>query len=64
MRPVRNVFPWKVPKPRLSQCSRPSGGFGLTGLAERVGALGGRLRAGPRPEGGWEVVALLPGGER
>lgn len=42
----------------------PSGGFGLTGLAERVGALGGRLRAGPRPEGGWEVVALLPGGER
>lgn len=42
----------------------PSGGFGLTGLAERVGALGGRLRAGPRPEGGWEVVALLPAGER
>lgn len=40
----------------------PSGGFGLTGLAERVGALGGRLRAGPRPEGGWEVVALLPAG--
>jgi signal transduction histidine kinase len=42
----------------------PSGGFGLTGLAERVGALGGRLHAGPRPEGGWEVVAVLPGGER
>ncbi|NDU74633.1 two-component sensor histidine kinase [Actinomadura sp. DSM 109109] len=38
----------------------PSGGFGLTGLDERVGALGGRLRAGPRPEGGWEVVARLP----
>ncbi|MFE9105010.1 sensor histidine kinase [Actinomadura geliboluensis] len=42
----------------------PSGGFGLTGLAERVGAAGGRLRAGPRPEGGWEVVAVLPAGER
>ncbi|MEU5989202.1 histidine kinase [Spirillospora sp. NPDC047418] len=42
----------------------PSGGFGLTGLAERVGALGGRLRAGPHPEGGWEVVALLPCEER
>ncbi|MFA1542737.1 sensor histidine kinase [Actinomadura monticuli] len=42
----------------------PSGGFGLTGLAERVGAAGGRLRAGPRPEGGWEVVAVLPGGEQ
>ncbi|TDD83935.1 two-component sensor histidine kinase [Actinomadura darangshiensis] len=39
----------------------PSGGFGLTGLTERVGALGGRLYAGPRPEGGWEVVAVLPG---
>ncbi|TYC10528.1 hypothetical protein FXF65_31185 [Actinomadura syzygii] len=38
----------------------PSGGFGLTGLSERVGALGGRLRAGPRPDGGWEVVAVLP----
>nr|WP_233526245.1 histidine kinase [Actinomadura spongiicola] len=42
----------------------PSGGFGLTGLSERVGALGGRLRAGPRPEGGWEVVAVLPAGDR
>jgi signal transduction histidine kinase len=41
----------------------PSGGFGLTGLSERVGALGGRLRAGPRPEGGWEVVAVLPAAE-
>ncbi|MGI5327006.1 sensor histidine kinase [Actinomadura nitritigenes] len=38
----------------------PSSGFGLAGLTERVDALGGRLRAGPRPEGGWEVVALLP----
>lgn len=41
----------------------PSSGFGLTGLAERVTALGGRLHAGPRPEGGWEVVAVLPLGE-
>ncbi|XRQ12446.1 sensor histidine kinase [Actinomadura welshii] len=40
----------------------PSSGFGLTGLAERIGALGGRLHAGPRPEGGWEVVAVLPAG--
>ncbi|WP_026404616.1 sensor histidine kinase [Actinomadura rifamycini] len=41
----------------------PSSGFGLAGLAERVTALGGRLHAGPRPEGGWEVVAVLPLGE-
>lgn len=37
----------------------PSSGFGLAGLTERVDALGGRLRAGPRPEGGWEVVAVF-----
>jgi len=36
------------------------GGFGLVGLAERVTALGGEPRTGPRPDGGWEVVALLP----
>jgi signal transduction histidine kinase len=35
-------------------------GFGLTGLDERVTALGGRLRAGPRPGGGWELKASLP----
>ncbi|GAA3442278.1 two-component sensor histidine kinase [Planomonospora venezuelensis] len=36
------------------------GGFGLVGMAERVEALGGRLQAGPTPEGAWEVVAELP----
>ncbi|GIE29407.1 two-component sensor histidine kinase [Actinoplanes italicus] len=35
-------------------------GFGLTGLDERVTALGGRLHAGPRPGGGWELTASLP----
>ncbi|MFI1099765.1 sensor histidine kinase [Streptomyces melanogenes] len=36
------------------------GGFGLAGLTERVTALGGELTAGPAPEGGWQVLALLP----
>ncbi|MGP4050661.1 sensor histidine kinase [Streptomyces sp. 2A115] len=36
------------------------GGFGLVGLTERVTALGGELRTGPRPDDGWEVTALLP----
>jgi signal transduction histidine kinase len=38
----------------------PSSGFGLVGLTERVQALGGRMYAGRRPEGGWEVVAVFP----
>lgn len=36
------------------------GGFGIVGLSERVTALGGDLRTGPRPGAGWEVMALLP----
>ncbi|MFI9718810.1 sensor histidine kinase [Streptomyces sp. NPDC052396] len=36
------------------------GGFGLVGLAERAKAMGGRLRAGPAPEGGWLVRAVFP----
>jgi hypothetical protein len=29
-------------------------------VRERAGALSGRLTAGPRPEGGFEVYAELP----
>ncbi|GAA2998941.1 sensor histidine kinase [Actinokineospora diospyrosa] len=35
-------------------------GFGLLGMTERVQMLGGTLRAGPAPEGGWTVDADLP----
>ena len=38
----------------------PEPGIGLTGMRERVGALGGRLNAGPRREGGFTVEAVLP----
>ncbi|WP_328874801.1 sensor histidine kinase [Streptomyces sp. NBC_00287] len=41
----------------------PVPGIGLTGMGERVAALGGTLHAGPRPEGGFSVCAQLPLGE-
>jgi signal transduction histidine kinase len=37
-------------------------GFGLLGMTERAELLGGSLCAGPRPEGGWVVDAVLPVG--
>jgi signal transduction histidine kinase len=38
-------------------------GHGLTGMHERVALLGGSLSAGPAPEGGFVVSAVLPLGE-
>jgi signal transduction histidine kinase len=42
-----------------SSSPAPGGGHGLAGMAERATSFGGTLRAGPRPEGGWEVEAVL-----
>jgi signal transduction histidine kinase len=35
-------------------------GKGIVGMRERVGALRGELETGPRPEGGFRVLARLP----
>ena len=35
-------------------------GYGLVGMAERASLLGGTLQAGPDPDGGWTVDAVLP----
>ncbi|WP_106583276.1 sensor histidine kinase [Murinocardiopsis flavida] len=39
-----------------------SGGHGLVGMGERVSMLGGSLRTGALPDGGFEVAATLPTG--
>ncbi|MBW8487731.1 sensor histidine kinase, partial [Actinomadura parmotrematis] len=56
---VTNGAP-RGPRPRPPQVASPSGGTGLTGLAERVRVAGGRLRAGPDGHGGFRVHAELP----
>ena len=43
-----------------SMLKADSGGHGLVGMRERVALLDGRLQAGPRPGGGFEVHAMIP----
>jgi len=43
--------------------TEPRPGHGLTGMHERVALLGGSLSAGPAPDGGFVVSAVLPLGE-
>lgn len=55
---VLNGPPKKTPPSTLD-----GGGRGLSGMAERVGALGGEFEAGPTEEGGYRLRVLLPLGE-
>jgi signal transduction histidine kinase len=49
--------------PRASPGSGPGvRGLGLQGMGERAVMLGGELTAGPTPDGGYEVTAMLPSG--
>ncbi|MFY1691658.1 sensor histidine kinase [Plantactinospora sp. WMMB782] len=36
------------------------GGFGIVGMTERAGLLGGTCEAGPHPDRGWTVAVALP----
>jgi len=50
-----------IASPGTGPVLRPAGaGLGLIGMRERVTALGGRFRAGPRDGGGFQVRAELP----
>jgi signal transduction histidine kinase len=45
-------------RPDGHQHLRP--GHGIAGMRERIGAFGGSLAAGPRPGGGFQVLAQIP----
>ncbi|MEU3190877.1 sensor histidine kinase [Streptomyces sp. NPDC006992] len=46
--------------PAAAAPAAPGAGHGLPGMRERAAMLGGTLRAGATPGGGWRVVAALP----
>ncbi|BCL17357.1 sensor histidine kinase [Micromonospora sagamiensis] len=53
---------WEVSddgRTRIPVALPSGGGHGITGMRERVEVLGGRLEAGPTPEG-WRVRTVLP----
>ncbi|HEY2518702.1 MAG TPA: sensor histidine kinase [Streptosporangiaceae bacterium] len=49
-----------LPPPGRPPVQANGSGNGITGMTERATVLGGTLRAGRRPEGGFEVRAWLP----
>ncbi len=49
-----------TPTASTTPAAEPGRGFGVMGMHERARSIGGELRAGPRPEGGFEVATALP----
>jgi signal transduction histidine kinase len=50
----------KGDEPRNGSYPATGDGYGLIGMRERTAAIGGHIAVGPRPQGGFQVVATLP----
>ncbi|MGW2822682.1 sensor histidine kinase [Streptomyces sp. NPDC001443] len=50
----------KLGHPVTTASTAANSGFGLIGMRERALSTGGRFTAGPRPDGGYTVIAELP----
>jgi signal transduction histidine kinase len=48
----------------MATTTQPGSGQGIVGMQERAVLLGGTFGAGPRPEGGFQVLARLPIGDQ
>ncbi|MCK2238507.1 MULTISPECIES: histidine kinase [unclassified Crossiella] len=58
---IRNSAPPRPPTPiHLAKSPGPATGGGLLGLRQRVALVSGTINAGPRPDGGFSVDAILP----
>jgi signal transduction histidine kinase len=44
----------------IGAAASKSTGYGLKGMTERAGLVGGTIEAGPNPDRGWTVTAVLP----
>jgi hypothetical protein len=58
--PESALFRRVLVRPGRATAPAASPGYGLIGMRERAQSAGGRLRAGDRPAGGFEVDAELP----
>ncbi|MEU8542536.1 sensor histidine kinase [Streptomyces sp. NPDC048717] len=56
---ITNTAPGR-PAPTTARGGAREPGHGLLGMRERTAMLGGELVAGPTPDGGWDVTAVLP----
>jgi signal transduction histidine kinase len=55
-----NLLELSISDNGLSLADGDGPGLGLVGMRERAAMCGGHCRAGPRPQGGYEVVVELP----